>query len=84
MIEIAIHEIAKYDLKSIQEAITLNINGDKYLLNPTVNGTQYILTLVSDVVEQPKVPVFGCAKGQIKIADDFDEPLECFKVYMPE
>jgi len=28
------------------------------------------------------VPVFGCLKGQIKMADDFDEPLEDFKEYM--
>jgi hypothetical protein len=28
------------------------------------------------------VPVFGCLKGQIKISDDFDEPLEDFKDYM--
>ena len=26
--------------------------------------------------------VFGCAKGQFKMADDFDEPLEDFKDYM--
>jgi len=25
---------------------------------------------------------FGCAKGQFRIADDFDEPLEDFKDYM--
>jgi len=28
------------------------------------------------------VPVFGCLKGQIKMSDDFDEPLEDFKEYM--
>jgi hypothetical protein len=27
-------------------------------------------------------PVFGCAKGQFLMADDFDAPLECFKEYM--
>jgi len=25
---------------------------------------------------------FGCAKGQFRIADDFDEPLDDFKDYM--
>jgi hypothetical protein len=25
---------------------------------------------------------FGCAKGQIWMADDFDAPLDCFKEYM--
>ena len=29
-----------------------------------------------------KTPVFGCAKGQFKMAADFDEPLEDFKDYM--
>ena len=29
-----------------------------------------------------KKPIFGCAKGQIYISPDFDEPLEDFKEYM--
>ena len=29
-----------------------------------------------------KTPKFGCAKGQIYISPDFDEPLEDFKEYM--
>ncbi|NOT84375.1 MAG: DUF2281 domain-containing protein [Methylococcaceae bacterium] len=34
--------------------------------------------------EKPKkTPKFGCAKGVFKMADDFDEPLEDFKDYMP-
>ena len=39
----------------------------------------------NNVIEQeepPKGRVFGCAKGQFKIADDFDAPLEDFKDYM--
>ena len=27
-------------------------------------------------------PIFGCAKGQIIITPDFDEPLDDFKEYM--
>jgi hypothetical protein len=30
-----------------------------------------------------KVPQFGCAKGKIKMSENFDEPLEDFKDYMP-
>jgi len=30
-----------------------------------------------------KIPKFGCAKGTFKMADDFDEPLDDFKDYMP-
>ena len=29
-----------------------------------------------------KTPKFGCAKGQIYISPDFDEPLDDFKKYM--
>lgn len=84
MIEIAIQDIQKYDLKSIQEQIALNINGDTYLLNPTIGGKQYILTLVENGKSTPKKSrKAGSAKGQIWMADDFDEPLECFKEYMP-
>ena len=31
---------------------------------------------------QEKKPVFGCAKGQVIMSPDFDEPLEDFKEYM--
>ena len=43
-----------------------------------------ILTFTPTAAEQEKkkVPVFGCAKGQFKMAADFDEPLEDFKDYM--
>ena len=30
-----------------------------------------------------KIPKFGFAKGTFKMANDFDEPLEDFKDYMP-
>jgi hypothetical protein len=29
-----------------------------------------------------KKPMFGCAKGQIYISPDFDDPLDDFKEYM--
>jgi len=32
--------------------------------------------------EPGKARVFGCAKGQFRMADDFDAPLEDFKDYM--
>ena len=41
-----------------------------------------ILTFTPIVPEARKIPVFGCAKGQFKMAADFDEPLEDFKDYM--
>ena len=41
-----------------------------------------VLTFTPAKQEPQKTPVFGCAKGQFKMADDFDEPLEDFKDYM--
>ena len=41
-----------------------------------------ILTFTPKSNEPKKVPVFGCAKGQFKIAEDFDAPLDDFKDYM--
>ena len=41
-----------------------------------------ILTFTPASPEPQKIPVFGCAKGQFKMADDFDAPLEDFKDYM--
>jgi hypothetical protein len=43
---------------------------------------QVILTFSPKTEEEKKVPVFGCAKGQFRMADDFDEPLEDFADYM--
>ena len=41
-----------------------------------------ILTFTPEKPEPQKIPVFGCAKGRFKMADDFDAPLEDFKDYM--
>ena len=41
-----------------------------------------ILTFTSTEMGQKKIPIFGCAKGQFHMADDFDAPLEDFRDYM--
>jgi hypothetical protein len=33
-------------------------------------------------VTTKKIPVFGCAKGQFRVSEDFDAPLDDFKEYM--
>ena len=43
---------------------------------------QVILTFTPANTGQPKVPVFGCARGKYRMAEDFDAPLEDFKDYM--
>jgi hypothetical protein len=42
------------------------------------------LTFTPNVVshEQKKEREFGCAKGQFRMADDFDAPLDDFRDYM--
>ena len=39
-------------------------------------------TMLSESVPSEKRPVFGCAKGQFWMSDDFDAPLEDFAEYM--
>ena len=41
-----------------------------------------ILTFTPASIKSKKEREFGCLKGQIWIADDFDAPLEDFKDYM--
>ncbi|GHV88967.1 hypothetical protein AGMMS50267_13270 [Spirochaetia bacterium] len=36
----------------------------------------------STAPSRKKAPVFGCARGQFQMADDFDAPLEDFREYM--
>ncbi len=42
-----------------------------------------MITWIQSSVEKshPK-PVFGCAKGQLALSEDFDEPLDDFSEYM--
>ena len=59
------------------------------LINLTIKGADIVITkrgqpvvrLVA-VKKDKKYRKFGSAKGLIKIADDFDEPLEDFREYM--
>ena len=47
-----------------------------------VPSGQVILTFTPAEAKPKKARVFGCAKGQFRMAEDFDEPLEDFKDYM--
>ena len=49
---------------------------------PEVPAGPVILTFTPTGLEQKRNPVFGCAKGQFRMAEDFDEPLEDFQDYM--
>ena len=63
---------------------TVEIPADRRLILdvPHEVPTGAVVLTFTPATTEPKVPVFGCAKGQFLIADDFDEPLEDFKDYM--
>ena len=42
-----------------------------------------LLAKTTKKVEIVNMPKFGSAKGKIIMKPDFDDPLECFKEYMP-
>ena len=48
---------------------------------PEVPTGPVILTFIPAETGRKKERVFGCAKGQFHMAEDFDAPLEDFKDY---
>ena len=53
-------------------------------LRQTVRQNDLPFILTANPVKQKKTraEMFGCLRGEYKIADDFDAPLEDFKEYM--
>jgi hypothetical protein len=49
---------------------------------PEVPEGPVILTFTVSEPERKKERRFGCAKGQFRMAEDFDAPLDGFKEYM--
>jgi hypothetical protein len=49
---------------------------------PEIPAGPVTITFTRAEAEQKRKPVFGCAKGQFWMADDFDAPLEDFKDYI--
>lgn len=74
MLQVNIHEAKTNLSKLIQKVIA----GEEVVI---AKGNQPIvkLVLIENLKPQRRL---GTAKGKIKIADDFDEPLEDFKDYM--
>ncbi len=60
------------------DLIEAALRGDKVVI--TKNGQQIVEIVPIKPAHKPR---FGSAKGKIKIADDFDAPLEDFKDYVP-
>ncbi len=66
------------DVKTqITDLIEAAMRGDKVVI--TKNGRQIIQLVPMKTTHKPK---FGSAKGKIKFAKDFNEPLADFREYM--
>lgn len=74
MIEVSIEE-AKVRLPQL---ITAAINGEEVFI---LQDGQRVVQLVP-ILQSKRRPQFGSAKGLVKMADDFDDPVEEFKEYM--
>ena len=47
------------------------------------NGIPFVLTAPPNKVQKmSRAAMFGCMRGQFRMAEDFDAPLEDFKEYM--
>lgn len=46
------------------------------------NDIPFVLTTNVKPVKKTRETMFGCLRGEYKIADDFDAPLDDFKEYM--
>lgn len=60
------------------------------LIDEVANGEEVVITRedgatfkIVPVVPIAPYPKFGSAKGSVKMAEDFDEPLEDFQAYAP-
>ena len=70
-------------VNTLQESLHRRIRSDRVRVREE-NG----VIMLTPVVERTAPPknsreaLFGCMRGQFKMADDFDAPLEDFKEYM--
>jgi len=74
MLQVNVHE-AKTNLSKLIQKV---VDGEEVVI---AKGNQPIIKLVLIENLKPRRRL-GTAKGKIKIADNFDEPLEDFKEYM--
>ena len=47
-----------------------------------LNDLPFVLSTNAKPPKKPRAEMFGCLRGEYKIADDFDAPLDDFKEYM--
>jgi len=81
-----IDEVTKHQFDKICEAIGVSpSNAISMFIKGVVNynGIPFSVIVPSEKVSKmPREAMFGCMRGQFKMSDDFDAPLEDFKEYM--
>jgi len=81
-----IDEATKQRFDKICEAIGVSpSNAISMFIKGVINYNGIPFTVAAppeNVSKMPREAMFGCMRGQFKIADDFDAPLEDFKEYM--
>ncbi len=84
MTGIAMHHYVRLEdaVNSLSALIQKVMNGEEVFITQNQKPIAKLVS-VSDAPAKPKKLIkAGSAKGLIKIADDFDEPLEDFREYM--
>ena len=77
------HQVSLEEAKnSLSILIQDVIKGDEIIITQKDKPIAKIISALADTSLLPKKIQAGSAKGLIKIADNFDEPLEDFKDYM--
>lgn len=76
MHEVALPEAARTLPSLIKQALS----GEEIVITDNEEPVAKLVSLRSVTAATPR---FGSARGFIHVSDDFDEPLESFKDYMP-
>jgi len=81
-----IDEATKYQFDKVCEAIGVSpSNAISMFIKGVVNHNGIPFSVMAPpekVSKMPREAMFGCMRGQFKMADDFDAPLDDFKEYM--
>ncbi|MDD2662092.1 DUF2281 domain-containing protein [Methylobacter sp. Wu8] len=74
------YSIALKEAKNQLEELTAKVVTGEEVIITDDKGATFQLIQINPKKPQPR---FGSAKGLISMAEDFDEPLDDFKDYMP-
>jgi len=67
----------------LKEPVFITKNGYSDLVIMSIDTYERKITAMqTKTIKKSREAMFGCLRGEYKIADDFDAPLEDFKEYM--